>query len=182
MLLLRHAARGSDATPLRLVNTEAMAARTTMSAAVPLVATPAWSLFGRGRTNAAAARQREVARANQDAAGLSAVDARWVLALQVHDALEGGRAAILTPERRRELVAAAVRLGLRPFDANLVIAIVQDGARSGEGAIGVRVGERLRLVPAPRRDDQDFWWRLGLGALAGVGLLLWLVGWVMQGA
>jgi hypothetical protein len=60
------------------------------------------------------------------------VDARWVLALKVRHSLEGGKAALLTPAKRRDLVAAAVAAGLREFDANLVIAVVQDAARRGE--------------------------------------------------
>ncbi len=50
----------------------------------------------------------------------------------VRKSIEGGRAAILRPERRRELFTRATSLGLRPFDATLVIAIVQDAARRGE--------------------------------------------------
>lgn len=75
--------------------------------------------------------ESRVASANRHAAALTPDDARWVFANQVRDSLEGGRAAILPPNRRRDLVAAALRQGLRPFDANLVIAIVQDEARTG---------------------------------------------------
>lgn len=39
---------------------------------------------------------------------------------------------MLTPDRRRRLVRLATRVGLREFDANLIIAIVQDEARTGE--------------------------------------------------
>lgn len=72
-----------------------------------------------------------VSRANVESAGLSTDDARWIFAQEVRDSLEGGRAAILPPAQRRELVASALRSGLRPFDANLVIAIVQDDVRTG---------------------------------------------------
>lgn len=48
--------------------------------------------------------------------------------------MEGGKAALLRPERRRELFHRAEDMGLRPFDANLVIAIVQEAARRGEDA------------------------------------------------
>lgn len=90
---------------------------------------------------------------NHAAANLSAVDARWVLAVQVARTLEGGKAAALPPERRSRLVATAVDMGLRPFDANLVIAIVQDGVRNGEGGLTREVEGRLTLVPAPRTDS-----------------------------
>lgn len=93
-----------------------------------------------------------IAAENHNAAGLSAVDARWVLAVQVARNLEGGKSASLPPERRSRLVATAVDMGLRPFDANLVIAIVQDGVRTGEGALTRTVESRLTLVQAPRNE------------------------------
>lgn len=83
------------------------------------------------------ARRSEVARENHVAAMLSPFDARMIFAEQVARRLEGGGAAILRPQVREGLVAQAHRLGMRTFDANLVIAIVQDAARRGE----VRVGE-----------------------------------------
>lgn len=62
---------------------------------------------------------------------LSPDDPRWVLAARAAVSLDGGRAAILTADKRRRLMTLARRMGLRPFDAALVIAIVQDAARSG---------------------------------------------------
>lgn len=81
-----------------------------------------------------------VAYENACAAMVPPEDVRWIFALRVSNALDGGRAAILTPLKRRELVAAAVGEGMRAFDANLVIAIVQDAARRGE------LGERAKAV------------------------------------
>ncbi len=89
-------------------------------------------------------------RAASFARGLAMDDARRLFAARVADSLEGGRAAILRPNRRRELVAAAIHMGLRPFDANLVVAIVQDAARTGDGALGDDAMSRLELVRAPR--------------------------------
>lgn len=63
---------------------------------------------------------------------LLAADARFRFASQVARHLEGGKAAILRPERRDLLVAGAVREGILPFDANLVIALVQDATRRGD--------------------------------------------------
>lgn len=63
---------------------------------------------------------------------LQPLDARWVMALDVWNTIEGGRAAMIAPSKRRELIAAGVARGMREFDANLVIAIVQDAARRGE--------------------------------------------------
>ena len=75
----------------------------------------------------------------------------WRLAGDVAGALDG---AVLTPERRRGLIEEARRLGMREFDANLVIAVVQDRARRGEhitsvnGPIAV-----LASKTQPRRID-----------------------------
>lgn len=69
---------------------------------------------------------------NRAAARLSGFDARWVFAARTSQMLEGGRTALLTPDRRRRLVSLATTMGLRPFDAALIIAIVQDAARAGE--------------------------------------------------
>src|SRR5579862_6688850 len=57
---------------------------------------------------------------------MTATDPRWVLAARTAAWLQGGRAAILSPDRRRSIVAMAPALGLRPFDAALIIAIAQD--------------------------------------------------------
>jgi hypothetical protein len=57
-----------------------------------------------------------------------ATDPRWMLATRTASELDG---EILRPERRDELVHFGKSLGLTPFDANLIIAIVQDQARRG---------------------------------------------------
>jgi hypothetical protein len=80
------------------------------------------------------ARQR-IARENTSAAMLAPDDARWMFAQEVASRLEGGRAALLRPADRRELVEVAGKLGVRAFDANLVIALVQDAARRGEDVV-----------------------------------------------
>jgi len=90
--------------------------------------------------------RRRVARENAEAAHLDLEDARLVFALRVSERLEGGRAAILTPESRERLLRLSSRMGLAPFDASLVIAIVQDAARRGEHAEDPATTGRLRLV------------------------------------
>lgn len=88
------------------------------------------------------------------AASMSALDPRWILAVQVSREVQGGAAAVITPESRRRLVSTGRRLGLRPFDSNLVIAMVQDSARSGEDPLGKDVVARLRMVnPEPALED-----------------------------
>lgn len=129
-----------------------------------LVAVPSASTVGgtsaaarasAGRAAAAAARGVEAE--NVSAARLSALDPRWMLAVRASHAIAtvdhsaGGsrgasRLGFLAPEHRRRLVAEGARLGLRPFDTNLVIAIVQDAARSGADPLGDEARARLALV------------------------------------
>lgn len=124
----------------------------------------------------------QVALENRAAAGLAANDARWALAARTADSLEGGNAAVLPPEQRARLTRMATGLGLRMFDANLVIAIVQDGARSGEGALGQGVTERLQLVQPPEPRTGAFGgpsgWLLLVTLGMAAGMLLLLIDWV----
>ncbi len=90
--------------------------------------------------------EQRIIQANAASASLAALDPRWVLAVQVTRSLQGGRAAVVTPEERKRLMMVGNRMGLRSFDTNLVIAIVQDGARAGEDPLGTAAVGRLRLV------------------------------------
>lgn len=122
------------------------------------------------------------------AGGVGNTDPRWLLAVKTSSLIEGGKAGLLTPARRREVLNLAGQLRLRPFDANLVIAIVQDAARAGEGALSAGVRSRLTLVGGVeglRTDsDQSVSLRrrlpgLLLGALVLAGLLAYvLITWV----
>lgn len=93
-----------------------------------------------------------IRRENQSAALLTEHDARRIMALRVAEQIEGGRAALITPEKRARLMTIARALGLRPFDASLIIAIVQDGARRGEHTDDTRAQSRLSLIPAPPKN------------------------------
>jgi hypothetical protein len=93
-----------------------------------------------------AAARRRIAEENRASSELPVEDARRIVATRIAQALEGGRAAILTPDVRRGIVTEAKRMGLRPFDANLIIAIVQDRARTGEPADQLAADGRIRLV------------------------------------
>ncbi len=127
------------------------------------------------------ARVQAVGAENGLASGLSGEDARLIFASAVARSLEGGRAAILPPERRRTLVAAGVEMGLRPFDANLVIAIVQEGTRTGE-SISLSARERLALLgdPLPARKQPSYllltFWSVLLGVAGVLALIRALVG------
>lgn len=100
----------------------------------------------------AAHREQPVWAENQSAAKLSAMDARWVLAARTSQVLEGGRAALLAPDKRRLLVRLGTAMGLRAFDSALVIAIAQDAARAGE-PLTRSAQDRLAMVrPASNAD------------------------------
>jgi hypothetical protein len=81
-----------------------------------------------------------------------ATDPRWVLAVRVAEQLDG---PVLPPERRDRLIRLGKVMGLSDFDANLVIAIVQDQARRGFApeACPAAGEEQLRFVPLPRREE-----------------------------
>jgi hypothetical protein len=105
------------------------------------------------------------------ASGLAPTDARVVLARRASELLEGGRAARLAPERRQGLERLATRLGLRAFDASLVIAIAQDAARTGTHAGSSDVEGRLGLVGAPA-ERAAFPGRWTVVAAAGLALVM----------
>ena len=62
----------------------------------------------------------------------SATDPRWVFALQVAGQLQG---VALPLDQREKLERTAKVMGLTVFNANLIIAIVQDSARRGVPAL-----------------------------------------------
>ena len=123
-----------------------------------------------------------VERENRSAAGLSAVDARALLGEATAAALDGGRAAILSPERRRRLVAIGERLGVRAFDANLVIAVVQDRVRRGENwrdwLGGSESGDGAALVERATRRD-EMWGRVLVIAVLATTLTGLAVAWIL---
>jgi hypothetical protein len=67
----------------------------------------------------------------------------------VEASLQGGRAAILLPEDRDALLQQAQRLGLRSFDAYLLIATAQDAARRGERAWLMPAATQAAQLPSP---------------------------------
>ena len=75
-------------------------------------------------------------------------DPRWTLATIAYAKLQDGP---LTPESRDALIKKATRLGLRPFDASLIIAIAQDQARHGRTL--EHAEPTLRLIRPPHRTE-----------------------------
>ena len=126
-------------------------------------------------------RRMEVARENHAASSLDADDARWVFAVLVSKVLDGGRAAILAPERRALLMGNAKEIGLREFDANLVIAIVQDCVRTGHERLCPETQARLAMVREAHKPSSIKLWQFvaaGIvagGAIAGM-VIMWLRG------
>jgi hypothetical protein len=123
-------------------------------------------------------RQASRMAAADDATALA--DVRRVFALRASQCLQGGRAAILPPENRRVLIGEARRYGLRAFEANLIIAIVQDGARRGELPGSSSTSRVLDLIPARARREgvQLLVQRLIIAALLGAGMLTLMIRWV----
>lgn len=135
----------------------------------------------RVRRDRKAHREWEVSAENRVAAAIETTDARWVLAVRAADALEGGRAAVLKPEVRAKLLTSAKTMGLRPFDANLILAVVQDSARQGRPPGDAATIGRLSLVGPPERSagrwsTPSIVLLLGLSAVWAVALVWWLVG------
>ncbi|HEB61273.1 MAG TPA: hypothetical protein ENJ06_05550 [Phycisphaeraceae bacterium] len=105
----------------------------------------------------------KVARENRLSAeaNLNPNDARWVLALRTAQSLQGAQ---LLPEKRESLLRLATHLGMRPFDANLVIAIVQDRARRGElemttgSGISADMVHDLAMISPPKTHPDRPWW------------------------
>ncbi len=128
---------------------------------------------------------RAVVRENRLSARLDADDARLMFAQRVAEVLDGGEAAILTPENRRRALRMAWLLGMRPFDASLVVAIVQDNARRGLPATTLARDARLVMVApagAGREGAERVFVRAWVAlALAGAGAVFGaLVMWVTR--
>lgn len=105
---------------------------------------------------------------------MAPTDPRWVLAARAYSQLEG---TMLTPDRRQRVLKTARAIGVRPFDATLIIAIVQDQARAGRPLADAEPS--LSMLPAPRARTRNDWTRwlaaLGVAAAATVVLIRWLI-------
>lgn len=129
--------------------------------------------------DARAARQK-VIRENR-AAGLNPsldpTDPRWVLAVRAYSQLEG---STLTPERRKRVMRTAEQLGMRPFDANMVIAIVQDRARTNEKLSDAHGSLALLRKPTARiRTNRSIWLHWSGAIIAGIVATWLLIRWFL---
>jgi hypothetical protein len=117
---------------------------------------------------------------NHAARHLTVDDLRDVFSARVVNALDGGRAAILRPQVRRDLVAAAVDMGMRPFEANLVIALVQDSARRGDSADSSIARAHLVEVRPVARKARRVWVWVGMTLIMATVLLGGLIAVVLM--
>lgn len=132
-----------------------------------------YRLVGHEDPESAAAWNRMAARSCISEENLSAariqlgtVDPRWKLAQLAYDSLKRGP---ISPEQREGLVMTAGTLGLRPFDASLIIAIAQDHARTGRSL--AEAAPTLRLVhPVPQ--GRNWWTSRRCWSITIVGSLL----------
>jgi hypothetical protein len=124
--------------------------------------------------------RRAVALENRLAGDLPDTEPYEELARRTIDPIQGGRAAVLPPEVRRRLVAGAVRSGMRPFEAHLVLAAVQDAARHGE----VRPTGRGESAAASRRSErlaQRVMLVVVLVVVLALAIFVGLVAWIVSG-
>jgi hypothetical protein len=121
--------------------------------------------------------RREVAHENRDAAAMQRDDARLVFAQRVAANIEGGKAAILRPEVRKRLLTEGASMGLRSFDANLIIAVAQDAAQRGVMTDSRDVLGQLRFVGVPNRGISPLrllFLAAVLASMVVAGLAAWL--------
>lgn len=105
---------------------------------------------------------------------MSPTDPRWVLAVRAQSQLEG---AALSPERREKLMQLANHLGIRSFDANLIVALVQDRARRG-APLDDLTGA-LTMLPISTRDENHYFWRWLMAGICGAFVAVMLIRWVL---
>ncbi len=100
-------------------------------------------------------------------------DPRWVVAVQTSRALQG---PILTADARIELLRLGASLGLRPFETSLIIAMVQDQARSGGSLYKMR--HTLDLIPSIPAVSRPFSEHVALCVFAVIAaefMLFWIL-------
>ncbi|MEI7658156.1 MAG: hypothetical protein WCK33_08840 [Phycisphaerae bacterium] len=124
--------------------------------------------------------RRAVALENRLAGDLGDTTPYEELAKRTIDSIQGGRAAVLPPEVRRRLVAGAVRSGMRPFEAHLVLAAVQDAARHGEVRPTGR-GEGFEAASRSERLAQRLMLVAVLVVVLASAIFVGLVAWIMSG-
>lgn len=119
----------------------------------------------------------EVARENHSAgrnAALDPGDPRWKLAVAAYSKLTG---TTLTPERRAQVMKTARVLGVRPFEANVIIAIIQDHARTGRSL--PEAAGTIGLINKPSGATGAGLWRWAAALTAAAILNALLIWWLL---
>ena len=105
---------------------------------------------------------------------MSALDARWALAVRCVMRMEASGRGVLVVEVRSELVEEATRLGLQRFDAHLICATITQAVRDGQDPLGQTVVARLcsirpAVTQADRSEYRDIaWGTYGFASLLGL--------------
>ncbi len=88
---------------------------------------------------------------------------------------------LLTPEDRRAVVQLGNQLGMRSFDANMLMAIVQDRARRGE-PLTMELPRQMHPDHAKHghAGRNGTFWRFGAAILAGVTLAAIASSWLLN--
>ena len=124
----------------------------------------------------------QVAKENQRARNLqplSATDPRWAVAVRAQSMLQG---SVLEPNARQRVMRTARTLGVRPFDANLIMALVQDRARRGEDMKSMEPVLRLIDPPTSRaRNMKSIVVQWIVAIVTAVVANLLLIWWVLGG-
>ena len=113
---------------------------------------------------------------NISAAGIRipSLDPRWQLASKAYSQLQEGP---LTPGQRSRLIDQASSMGLRTFDASLIIAIAQDHARTGRPLQDAASTLELVKMNKPSERPGLLWACALVCAITTAGLImLWMAG------
>ncbi len=124
--------------------------------------------------------RRAVEEANAQSAHVSDDAAHAIFSTRVAHQLEGGKVALLRPERRRELSKLATNMGIRPFDAQLLIAVTQDAARHGEIVTGDAALDPAADPSVGTRRPMNVWPVL-IGSALGIAMAVFAAAWVGGG-
>ena len=131
------------------------------------VAMDAWTLSA----ERSAVRRENVAAAD---IRIPSLDPRWQLATNAYSQLQQGP---LSPAQRTRLIDDASAMGLRTFDASLIIAIAQDHARNGRPLQdAASTLDLVRIKPPSGRHGLRWACAVACAIVATGLLMIWMAG------
>jgi hypothetical protein len=86
---------------------------------------------------------------------------------------------VLAFEDRKRVLALAQRIGIRAFDANLIVAIVQDRARRGETLEAAADAIAVVPRPSPSGSRAAVAWTWAAAIIVAVVADALLIGWII---